>query len=320
MQLSPAELSALQIRRLAFELGLSDLRVQGALLVVSAPYQVPKLAVCPCCGYPTLEWRGRFDGCHVCGWEDDGQDDPRADEVFGGPNSDYSLTEARRNFIDHRTQYRPSDEDHFERVAQTRAVRQRIIDAYDALLPVVQPRSFIGALPEIARLETEYAEAAYGPRRKSRRSAESDARLRQHRDWEAWNAIASRGLPRVSRFDGPPAMRAEWKRVFAYFVRTVRSRLDAIAAQRGVRFPEPKEYAQLVDWTGEDERSVELVHYHTSAKAAIVFYPSPENQDTRYFSFTDPADADTAAELIAEYLTVPRRYLPLSVSPGRAIT
>ena len=36
--------------------------------------------------------------CPVCFWEDDGQDDPRADEVFGGPNGSLSLSEARRNF------------------------------------------------------------------------------------------------------------------------------------------------------------------------------------------------------------------------------
>jgi hypothetical protein len=42
-------------------------------------------------------------------WEDDGEDDPDADEVLGGPNGDYSLTEARENFSAYRTQYRPGD-------------------------------------------------------------------------------------------------------------------------------------------------------------------------------------------------------------------
>lgn len=53
---------------------------------------------CPCCGYPTLTERGGYDICCLCNWEDDGQDDPRADEVWGGPNGRYSLTEARVNF------------------------------------------------------------------------------------------------------------------------------------------------------------------------------------------------------------------------------
>jgi hypothetical protein len=61
---------------------------------------------CPCCGFPTLEERGIFDICILCNWEDDGQDDPYADEVWGGPNGDYSLTEARKNFKENFIMYR----------------------------------------------------------------------------------------------------------------------------------------------------------------------------------------------------------------------
>ncbi|WP_052807111.1 CPCC family cysteine-rich protein [Mesobacillus subterraneus] len=61
---------------------------------------------CPCCGYPTLEERGNFEICKLCNWEDDGQDDPYADEVWGGPNGDYSLTEARKNFKENLICYR----------------------------------------------------------------------------------------------------------------------------------------------------------------------------------------------------------------------
>jgi len=53
--------------------------------------------VCPACGYPTLHRRFSYESCSLCHWEDDGQDDPRADEPNGGPN-DSSLTQARRNF------------------------------------------------------------------------------------------------------------------------------------------------------------------------------------------------------------------------------
>jgi hypothetical protein len=53
---------------------------------------------CPCCGYLTLEERGGFEICEVCFWEDDGQDDPDADVVLGGPNGVLSLTQARQNF------------------------------------------------------------------------------------------------------------------------------------------------------------------------------------------------------------------------------
>ena len=54
--------------------------------------------LCPCCGYPTLQERAAWEVCFLCSWEDDGQDDPRADEVFGGPNGDRSLTYARQQF------------------------------------------------------------------------------------------------------------------------------------------------------------------------------------------------------------------------------
>lgn len=63
--------------------------------------KVPRSGImylCPCCGYPTLHGRSSFEICPLCNWEDDGQDDPYADEVWGGPNKGYSLTEARQNF------------------------------------------------------------------------------------------------------------------------------------------------------------------------------------------------------------------------------
>lgn len=56
---------------------------------------------CPCCGYDTLLERCRFEICPICWWEDDGQDNEQADEVWGGPNSDLSLSQARKNFLQH---------------------------------------------------------------------------------------------------------------------------------------------------------------------------------------------------------------------------
>lgn len=55
------------------------------------------LHTCPGCGYPTLTERGSYEICSVCNWEDDNQDDKDADEIWGGPNSDLSLTENRLN-------------------------------------------------------------------------------------------------------------------------------------------------------------------------------------------------------------------------------
>lgn len=43
--------------------------------------------------------------CNVCWWEDVGQDDPRANEVWGGPNGKYSLCAARANFLSHGHMY-----------------------------------------------------------------------------------------------------------------------------------------------------------------------------------------------------------------------
>lgn len=53
---------------------------------------------CPCCRCFTLGEPAGYSICPVCFWEDDGQNDPYADEVWGGPNSDLSLTAARENF------------------------------------------------------------------------------------------------------------------------------------------------------------------------------------------------------------------------------
>lgn len=53
---------------------------------------------CPCCGFTTLSAMGGYELCPVCFWTDDGQDDPRAGEVWGGPNGDLSLAAARKNY------------------------------------------------------------------------------------------------------------------------------------------------------------------------------------------------------------------------------
>jgi len=43
----------------------------------------------------------------LCNWEDDGQNDDDANEVRGGPNSDYSLAQARENFNRYRVMHEP---------------------------------------------------------------------------------------------------------------------------------------------------------------------------------------------------------------------
>lgn len=59
----------------------------------------PELTPCPCCGLRSLSSRGDYEICRVCWWEDDGQDNDRADTVMGGPNYQLSLTQARVNHL-----------------------------------------------------------------------------------------------------------------------------------------------------------------------------------------------------------------------------
>lgn len=91
-----------------------------------------KRETCPCCGYPTLEERAAYDICRLCNWEDDGQDDSSANKVWGGPNGDYSLTAARKNFKEHVIMY--SDPiiilgQGIEKLA----LKEKLMHAFDAL-------------------------------------------------------------------------------------------------------------------------------------------------------------------------------------------
>ncbi len=76
---------------------------------ISKPSRSKTRYTCPCCGYPTLFQRGGFEVCELCDWEDDGQDDPHANEVWGGPNGSYSLAAARLNFKSHYIMYDPNE-------------------------------------------------------------------------------------------------------------------------------------------------------------------------------------------------------------------
>ncbi|GGG78643.1 CPCC family cysteine-rich protein [Paenibacillus radicis (ex Gao et al. 2016)] len=82
---------------------------------------------CPCCGYLTLVERGGFEICCLCKWEDDGQDDPDADEVRGG-----SLTEARNNFKVNYTMY--SDERNILSQSETEiSTKKALMTEFDKL-------------------------------------------------------------------------------------------------------------------------------------------------------------------------------------------
>jgi hypothetical protein len=79
---------------------------------------------------PTLGERGGFEICEICFWEDDGQDSDDADIVRGGPNHDYSLTEARNNFQKYFAMYRPSDKRAFEREQKKKPKKEKLYKAY----------------------------------------------------------------------------------------------------------------------------------------------------------------------------------------------
>lgn len=74
---------------------LEDFHYRRMLLDNFISQSAIKLFTCPGCGYPTLTERDGYEICSVCNWEDDGQDDKEADEIWGGPNHQLSLTENR---------------------------------------------------------------------------------------------------------------------------------------------------------------------------------------------------------------------------------
>ncbi|MFB7212361.1 CPCC family cysteine-rich protein [Streptomyces sp. NPDC056255] len=64
---------------------------------------------CPRCELLTLKAREPFRTCAERGWEEDGQDDPNAGEVWGGPNGAESLTGARRRYAQYVSTTRATD-------------------------------------------------------------------------------------------------------------------------------------------------------------------------------------------------------------------
>jgi hypothetical protein len=96
------------------------------------PVEVRTLRTCPCCGYPTLQSRNCYEICHLCWWEDDGQDDADLDEV-GGPNDPYSLVKARKNFKTSGIMFDHSDERYQPIGSAIHSFRGTIITAFEKL-------------------------------------------------------------------------------------------------------------------------------------------------------------------------------------------
>lgn len=88
---------------------------------------------CPCCEYSTLQERGGYEICELCGWEDDGQDEADADQVLGGPNYELSLTAARRNFKEHLEKHAPGSKRFRVPTEREVAAKRQVMSAFDAL-------------------------------------------------------------------------------------------------------------------------------------------------------------------------------------------
>jgi hypothetical protein len=72
----------------------------------------------------------------LCQWQDEGQDDPVADQVWDGANTDYALSEARANYEANRTMYRADDAPAFDRETSDHRLeeKERIATRFDAAL------------------------------------------------------------------------------------------------------------------------------------------------------------------------------------------
>lgn len=195
-------LTALQERRRAFDAALADQRIQGALIAVT-PGRMPHFGTCPCCGYPTIS-PNLYDVCTICGWVDDGHDDGTAAQIDAGPNGDYSLAQARRNFIERQTMYRGSDRRQEQDTSVVEA-RERLIEAYDSLLPLNEPWAFIGALPRITALKTRLDETRFGEQKvRTRHADETHASRQADREWEIWRCIADAARSRTAPTTADP--------------------------------------------------------------------------------------------------------------------
>jgi cysteine-rich CPCC protein len=110
---------------------------------------------CPCCGYPALREAAAYDICELCNWEDDGQGEASADEVWGGPNGAYSLTDARRNFRDHLVMYASGRDTRLTPgdTERTRGAKRALMAAFDR----VEQASGIQLSSVLAKIERQEA-------------------------------------------------------------------------------------------------------------------------------------------------------------------
>ncbi|HET6977701.1 MAG TPA: CPCC family cysteine-rich protein [Pyrinomonadaceae bacterium] len=100
---------------------------------------------CPCCGFPMLGESAAYEICRLCSWEDDGQDTPNADEVWGGPNHGYSLSDARTNFDLYLAVYPPAQDTRIggPDTQREKDIKSKIIAAFERMMEDPQPQELI---------------------------------------------------------------------------------------------------------------------------------------------------------------------------------
>ena len=121
--------------RLEFQSLVQDVKSEIERKAVVKPRRAHRQYDCPCCRYPTLKDRGAFSLCLLCFWEDDGQDDPYADELWAGPNGDFTLNQARATFRKFLVMYSPEEDYRLggADTAEEKAVKQKILDGFARL-------------------------------------------------------------------------------------------------------------------------------------------------------------------------------------------
>lgn len=190
---------ALVERRRAFERCLTRPTIKAFLQKsFESGAGVGIFATCPACGYPAYRLRSHYEICSICGWEDDGQDDAEfspypnhsePDAVAGGPNWDYSLTEARLNFAKNGHMYRVSDTRMCGTMADDCRLRESLKSHFDSLLPAVTEQAFLSAYPQINAAFHSIAEALSERMRKRNIQIHAE---RKKRYWKAFDILARR--------------------------------------------------------------------------------------------------------------------------------
>lgn len=296
MQRTSEPLTALHARRRSFDATLADLRVQGAL-IASTPGRMPHFGTCPCCGYPTIT-REIYDVCAICRWADDGQDDENANDIAGGPNGDYSLTQARHNFVERRSKYRASDP-LCELAEESAAERDRLAEAYDSLLPGVDPWAFIGALPRLNALKTALDERRFGKQRvETWRADETHERRQPDREWEIWHSLSTLGAPTIR---GRPSPRSPADlRTYRSLQASLSEISDRIESLLGAAAPTVAHRGLWYRCWSSGERAA-WVRAFGSRRLGIELEPAIDGRPDALFSAEDDETPEKIARRIAAY-------------------